>query len=47
MIKTEGKDKYIPALGFDFLTLFYDSVVKWTTHETVFKEKLVGQSEIQ
>lgn len=46
MMKTEEKDKYIPALGFDFLTPFYDTAVKWTTRETVFKEKLVGQVEI-
>lgn len=46
MIKTEEKDKYIPALGFDFLTPYYDTAVKWTTRETVFKEKLVGQVEI-
>lgn len=43
---TERKEKYIPALGVDFLTPFYDTAVKWTTRETVFKEKLVGQIEI-
>lgn len=41
------KDKYIPALSFDFLTPFYDPVVKWTTRETIFKEKLVRQIEIK
>lgn len=46
MIKTKEKEKYIPALSFDFLTPFYDTAVKWTTRETVFKEKLVGQIEI-
>ena len=40
------KEKYIPALSFDFLTPFYDTAVKWTTRETVFKEKLVRQIEI-
>lgn len=45
MMKTKEKDKYVPALSFDFLTPFYDTVVKWTTRETVFKEKLVGQIE--
>ena len=46
-MKTEGKDqKYIPALGFDFLTPYYDSVVKWTTRERVFREKLARQIEI-
>lgn len=43
---TERKEKYVPALSFDFLTPFYDTAVKWTTRETVFKEKLVGQIEI-
>ena len=43
---TEKKEKYVPALSFDFLTPFYDTAVKWTTRETVFKEKLVGQIEI-
>jgi ubiquinone/menaquinone biosynthesis C-methylase UbiE len=43
---TERNEKYIPALSFDFLTPFYDTAVKWTTRETVFKEKLVGQIEI-
>lgn len=46
MMKTTEKDKYVPALSFDFLTPFYDTVVKWTTRETVFKEKLVGLIEI-
>ena len=46
MIKTKKKEKYIPALSFDFLTPFYDTAVKWTTRETVFKEKLVRQIEI-
>lgn len=45
-MKTKEKEKYIPALSFDFLTPFYDTAVKWTTRETVFKEKLVGQIEI-
>ena len=33
-------------MSFDFLTPFYDTAVKWTTRETVFKEKLVRQIEI-
>lgn len=45
-MKTESKENYIPALGLDFLTPFYDSVVKWTTREKVFKGKLVEQIEI-
>lgn len=46
MMKTKEKEKYVPALSFDFLTPFYEVAVKWTTRETVFKEKLVGQIEI-
>jgi ubiquinone/menaquinone biosynthesis C-methylase UbiE len=38
--------KYIPALGFDFLTPFYDWAVKWTTREGVFKQRLVEDVEI-
>jgi ubiquinone/menaquinone biosynthesis C-methylase UbiE len=45
-MKTEIKENYIPALGFDFLTPFYDTVVKWTTREKVFKGKLARQIEI-
>ncbi len=45
-MKTESKENYIPALGLDFLTPFYDLVVKWTTREKVFKGKLVEQVEI-
>ncbi len=45
-MKTKEKDKYVPALSFNFLTPFYDTAVKWTTRETIFKEKLVGQIEI-
>lgn len=45
-MKTESKENYIPALGLDFLTPCYDTVVKWTTREKVFKRKLVEQIEI-
>lgn len=45
-MKTKEKDKYVPALSFDFLTPFYDTAVKWTTRETIFKEKFAGQIEI-
>lgn len=41
------KQKYVPALGYDFLTPFYDQAVKWTTRETVFKKKLVDQVKIR
>lgn len=45
-MKTKEKEKYIPALSFNFLTPFYDTAVKWTTREMVFKDKLVSQIEI-
>jgi ubiquinone/menaquinone biosynthesis C-methylase UbiE len=46
-MNAENKNQnYIPALGFDFLTPFYDSVVKWTTREAVFKQRLVEKVEI-
>jgi ubiquinone/menaquinone biosynthesis C-methylase UbiE len=45
-MKTTEKEKYVPALSFDFLTPFYDTAIKWTTREAVFKEKLAGQIEI-
>lgn len=38
--------KYIPALGYDFLTPFYDTVVRLTTRETAFKNEMVKQLEI-
>ncbi len=40
-------EKYIPALGYDWLTPFYDAVVRLTTRETVFKKALVDQAEIK
>jgi len=46
MMKTQTKEKYIPALSFDFLTPFYDSAVKLTTREKLFKGKLAEQIEI-
>ncbi len=38
--------KYVPALGYDFLTPFYDKVVGLTTREAAFKSALVDQAEI-
>lgn len=40
-------DNYIPALGYDGLTPFYDTVVSGTTREKVFKRALVEQSRIK
>ena len=44
MAKTQ---RYIPALGFDSLTFFYDPVVRWTTREKEFKTRLVEQVGIK
>ena len=40
-------EKYIPALSFDRLTPFYDTVVRLTTREYTFKKALVEQSQIK
>ncbi len=39
-------EKYIPALSYDWLTPFYDPVVRLTTRENTFKKALVEQSRI-
>jgi len=40
-------EKYIPALSYDWLTPFYDPVVRLTTREKVFKKALVEQAKIK
>ena len=40
------KEIYIPALSYDWLTPFYDPVVRLTTRENTFKKALVEQSRI-
>lgn len=40
-------EKYIPALGYDWLTRFYDPVVGLTTRENKFKRALVNQSDLE
>ncbi len=44
LMKTE---QYIPALSYEWLTPFYDSVVRLTTRETLFKNALNDQAKIQ
>lgn len=39
-------NEYIPALRFDALTPLYDTVVRRTTRETVFKNALVEQARV-
>ncbi len=38
---------YIPALGFDWLTRFYDPVLRATLREETFKRLLIEQARIQ
>ena len=39
--------RYVPALGFDFLTPFYDPLVAATTRERTFKRALVAQAAVR
>ncbi len=40
-------EKYIPALSYDWLTPFYDPVVRLTTRENTFKRALADQARIE
>jgi len=40
------KDRYTPALGYDFLTSLYDPVVRLTTRERTFKRALIKQANV-
>jgi ubiquinone/menaquinone biosynthesis C-methylase UbiE len=42
-----GKEGYIPALKFDFLTPVYDPALRWLMHEGEIKESLIRQADIQ
>jgi len=42
-----SSEKYIPALSYDLLTPFYDTVVRLTTREKLFKDALVAQARIE
>jgi SAM-dependent methyltransferase len=37
-------DRYVPALGYRWLTPFYDGVVRFTTREATFKRALLDQA---
>lgn len=41
------KESYIPALRFEFLTRFYDPLVRLTTRETAFKRALLAQADLR
>lgn len=45
-LKIMSSGSFVPALGYDFLTSYYDKVVGLTTREAVFKKALVHQSAI-
>lgn len=40
------KSRYVPALGFDGLTRFYDPIVALTTRERTFRGALVAQAAV-
>lgn len=40
-------ENYIPALSYDWLTPFYDPVVRLTTRENAFKKALIKQSRVE
>lgn len=40
------ESRYVPALGYPWLTALYDPVVALTTRERTFKERLVAQARL-
>jgi len=40
-------EAFVPALSYDWLTPFYDTVVRLTTREKVFKRALVEQAQVR
>lgn len=47
MPDTELQERYIPALGYRWLTSLYDPVVRWTTRERTFKAALLEQTHLR
>lgn len=41
-----SKNGYIPALGYDVLTRFYDPLIRWFLREATFKNALIEQAQI-
>lgn len=39
--------KYVPALGYRWLTPLYDGVVRYTTREATFKQALLAQADLR
>jgi SAM-dependent methyltransferase len=42
-----SRERYIPALGYRFLTPIYDPIVSLTCREKTFKSQLLSQTDIQ
>ena len=42
-----ARKNYVPALGFPWLTCFYDPLLRWTLREEEFKRALVEQAGIR
>lgn len=42
----DRRDRYVPALGYRWLTGFYDTVLVFTLRESTFKRRLLNQSQI-
>jgi len=42
----QKSDKYIPALGYHWLTPLYDPLQKWDMREDTFKRAPVEQAQI-
>ncbi len=41
------KQQYIPALRFDWLTNFYDPLIRWFLRESTFKRRLIQLAQIE
>lgn len=46
-MQQDSGEKYVPALGFRWLTPYYDAVVGATTREQVFKRALIQQANVE
>src|SRR5256885_11028927 len=46
MASTGSRERYVPALGRDALTALYDPLIRRTTRERAFKERLLDQAAL-
>lgn len=46
-MRPDSKSQYVPALGYHWLTPYYDAVVGTTTRERIFKQALIRQACIE